>query len=322
MTRILTRDDVARLLTPDDCLTAVETVFRALGEAQIPPPQSLGLRSDEGTFHIKAAVGEHFVAKVNANFPANPSARGLPTIQGVLVLMDVSDGTLLAIIDSALLTALRTAAATAVAAKYLARVDARTLAIIGCGMQAGPHVDAVCGVRPIDAVHVFDVDRERAVRFAGETSARTGLAVTVTTSLDQAIASADIIVTATPSRRPVLDIQHLRDGLFIAGVGADNPQKHELSPALLRQSRVVPDVLDHAAAMGDLHHALAAGVMERADIHGELKDVVCGHVPGRRTEKEIFLFDSVGNALQDVAVASVAYRRAIERGMGLDVALQ
>jgi alanine dehydrogenase len=314
MTRILTRDDVASLLTPDDCLHAVEDVFRAYGEGRVAPPQSLGVHVDGGTYHVKAAVADVFAAKVNANFPANPARHGLPLIQGVIVLMDAENGTLLAILDSTLVTALRTAAATAIAAKYLARDDASSLAIVGCGAQARAHVDALRRVRPITAIYACDIDTAAAARFAEETGADV-------VSLAEAVAQSDIVVTCTPSRAPILDVEHLHEGLFIAGVGADNPEKHEISPALLQRSIVVADILEQAATMGDLQHAIAAGVMTRNDVRGELADILTGRVPARRTREEIFVFDSTGNALQDVAVASIAYRRAVERGSGMEVTL-
>lgn len=304
MTRILTRADLETLLTPEDCLTAVEEAFRAYGEGRTAPPKSLGLHSSAGTFHVKAAIADVFAAKINANFPDNPRNHGLPTIQGVIVLMDVERGTLLAILDSAPITTLRTAAATAIATKYLAREDATTLTIIGCGTQGRASVDAIRLVRPITTIYAYDLDPATAARFAADMHAR------VITTLDEAVAQSDIVVTCTTSRTPFLDAPHLHPGLFIAAVGADNPEKHELTPALLAKATVVVDILDQAATMGDLHHALAAGTLTRSAVHAELADIICGRTPARRTPDEVFVFDSTGTALQDVAVAGVAFGRA------------
>src|SRR5216683_1682156 len=136
MTRILTRDDVCQLLTIDDCIDVVETVFRRFGEGSIAPPASLGIHVEGGGFHVKAAaIDRTFAAKINANFPGNPAAHGLPTIQGVIIVSDAGRGTPLAIMDSIEITTLRTAAATAVAAKYLAKRDAAVATICGCGVQ-------------------------------------------------------------------------------------------------------------------------------------------------------------------------------------------
>lgn len=291
MTRFLTRDDVAAVLTIDDCITAVEEIFRAYGERRVPMPQSLGVHAPNGTYHIKAATGENvFAAKINANYPGNPQRHGLPMIQGLIVLYDLDRGTPLAVMESGLITTLRTAAATAVAVKYLARDDAKTLAIIGCGNQGRAHVDAIKRVRKIESVYAFDHHAACEPFIAAS-------------SIDEAVANADIVVTCTPSRTALLDARHLRPGMLVAGVGADNPDKHELAPALLKASRVYVDILEQAATMGDLHHAIAAGVMTREDVVGELADVICGRVAGRRSEDEVTVFDSTGTALQDLAAA-------------------
>jgi alanine dehydrogenase len=314
MTRLLTRNDVAAVLTPADCLRAVEEAFRSYGEGRGAEPKSVGFHAPDGTFHIKAAMADVLATKINANFPGNPSAHRLPTIQGVIVVMDCRRGTTLAILDSTLITALRTAAATAVAAKYLARPNARKLAVIGCGIQGRASVDALRAVRPIDEVLAYDIDAACADLFAREV-----MNARAVRTVDEAVHTADIVVTCTPARTPILDAHHLHPGLFIAAVGADNPEKQELTPALLAQTRIVADILEQAAAMGDLHHALQSGAVRREDVHGELAAVICGRVPGRTSDDEIFVFDSTGTALQDVAVSSLAVTRAFERSQGMEI---
>ena len=309
MTLLLTRTDLAALLTPADCLTAVEDAFRN----HTAPPVSVGLHAATGTFHIKAAMAGVLAMKLNANFPDNPRRHQLPTIQGIIIVMDLERGTPLAILDSALITTLRTAAATAVAAKYLARRDASTLTVIGCGTQGRASLEGLRLVRPIREVYAYDADPAAADRFARDLGAR------AVTDFDDAIAASDIVVTCTTAHAPILDARHLHPGLFLAAVGADNPKKQELTPALMREARVVADVLEQAATMGDLHHALDAGAMRREDVHGELADVLRGRVAARQSDDEVFVFDSTGTALQDVAVASLAYSRAAERGVGLEI---
>jgi alanine dehydrogenase len=322
MTRILTATDVAALLTIDDCIAAVETAFREFGEGRIAPPQTLGVHADRGTFHVKAAAADVFAAKINANFPNNPRQNGLPAIQGLIVVMNVDSGTPLGILDSTLITTLRTAAATAVAAKHLSRESSRTMTIIGCGIQGRAQAEALLRVRTITKVFAFDADPAAVEQFAHDMSYRLGIEVVAGDSIDNAIAESDIVITCTPARSPILGIEHRHAGLFIAGVGADNPEKNELAPALLAQSRVVPDILDQAALMGDLHHAIDAGAMTRDDIHAELAGILCGRVPGRSNDDEVFIFDSTGTALQDVATASIALMRAVERGIGVEVAFR
>lgn len=319
MTRLLRRHDIAAVLTLADCLEAVEEAFRDHGSGTTSPPMSLGMHAASGTFHVKAAMAGLFAVKVNGNFPENPRARQLPTVQGVIVLMDGERGTPLAILDSAVITTLRTAAATSVATKHLARTEARTVTVIGCGIQGRANLEALTLVRRLSRAYAIDSDPEAAGLFARDLQEKLGIEVSATRPLESAVAESDIVVTCTPSRSPVLDAHHLHPGLFIAGVGADNPQKHELSPALLRGSRVVVDILEQAATMGDLHHAIDAGLLTREDVHGELGELLCGRVEGRRREDEIFVFDSTGTALQDVAVASIAFERAVERNRGVEI---
>lgn len=306
MTRILTRRELEPLMTIADCIPAVEEAFGGTIDAA-----TSGMHAANGTFHVKMAIGERFAVKINANFPDNPRRHGLPTIQGVVVLYDLERGTPLAILDSAFITALRTAAATAVAAKHLARRDAATATIVGCGTQGRAALEALLHVRPL--TRVFAIDPAASLSHAS-------VEVIAQASIDDAVAASDIVVTCTPSRTAILDERHLHPGLFIAATGADNPQKQELAPALMRATRVVADVLEQAATMGDLHHAIAAGAMTREDVHGELADVIRGRIAARVSDDEVFVFDSTGTALQDVAVATLALRRAEEREVGIEVA--
>jgi ornithine cyclodeaminase/alanine dehydrogenase-like protein (mu-crystallin family) len=302
MTLLLTGSDVADLLTLDDCIAAVEEAFRAHGEGRLHPPGILSAHEERGAFHIKtAAVNGRFGAKANANFPGQ-----VPSIQGVMLLFDASNGRPLAILDSIELTVLRTGAATAVAAKYLARRDSRTAMIYGAGRQGRVQLDAVSRVLPIERVYVHDVDQERAEKFAYETGAQVRLAE-----------SPDVIITCTPSKQAFLETP----APFIAAVGADNPSKSEIAPSLMRSSRVVADLADQCAEIGDLRTAIAAGAMSRDDVHAELGAIVAGRKPGRTRDDEVFIFDSTGIGFQDTAAASIAYDRAIRGGRGLEVNL-
>jgi alanine dehydrogenase len=324
-TLVLTRSDVADLLDLDACIAAVEQAFRAHGETR-PPTGVLGMPVPGGGFHIKAGVLEidgrsYFAAKTNANFPGNPEQHGLPTIQGVIVLADAAQGTPLAVIDSMEITSLRTAAATAVAARYLARADAHSVAIIGCGVQGRIQLKAVARGRTIDQVRLYDRDRSRAEKMARPLARAMKADVSVADSPRAAARPSDIVITCTSSHEPLLTAGDVMAGSFVAGVGADHPEKNELAPSLLAASRVVVDVLDQAATIGDLHHALAAGAMKREDVAAELGSIVAGRDPGRTTAEQLFVFDSTGMALQDVAAAAVVYERARKAKRGRKVRL-
>lgn len=306
-TLLLARADVERLLTPEVCIAAVADAFRrhALGETS--PPGVLGMHAGAGSFHVKAAgLDGAFAAKLNANFPGNP-ARGLPTIQGVVIVSDAQDGRLLALMDSMAITALRTAAASAVAAKHLARANGDTLLICGCGAQAPAQLAALLAVRRPKRVLAYDLDPARAARLAG---------ATVVTDLRRAVGESDIVVTCTTARRYFITRDMVRPGTFIAAVGADHDDKQEIEPQLMASAKVVTDLTEQAAAIGDLHHALDAGVMSLECVHAQLGEVVAGTKPGREGDGEITIFDSTGTGLQDAAAALAVYRRAARERPG------
>jgi ornithine cyclodeaminase/alanine dehydrogenase-like protein (mu-crystallin family) len=208
-----------------------------------------------------------------------------------------------------------------VAARYLARRDASTVTICGCGEQGRSQLRALAAVRPLRTVHAFDVDRARATQFAAEMSQELELDVQAAVALNEQTRASDIWVTCTPARRWFVGRAHVAPGAFVAAVGADHPEKQEIDPELLAGSTLVVDVLQQCASIGDLHHALDAGVMTTGDVHAELADVVAGSRPGRRREDEIIVFDSTGTALQDVAAAALVYDRARATGIGVPVDL-
>ena len=323
--RVFSRRDVLDLLSLTDCIAAVENAFRLHAEGRTLGPGVLGVPAGRGGFHIKAAglLGERswFAAKTNANFPENPQRFGLPTIRGTVVLADAETGEPLAVMDSASVTALRTGAATAVAAKFLARRDSRSAAIVGCGVQGETQLAAIAAVLPLQHVRVLDTDLARAEDLAKRAARDLGLRVEVSGDLRDALRSSDVCVTCTPSRSAFVSRDDVRPGTFVAAVGADNQGKQELEPALLASATLVVDVLDQCAEIGELQHVLAGGLMTRDQVHAELGDVVTGRRPGRTRSDEIIVFDSTGTALQDVAAAIVVYERGRAMGRGIEVKL-
>jgi ornithine cyclodeaminase/alanine dehydrogenase-like protein (mu-crystallin family) len=301
---LISRRELASLMDLDAYYRAVESAFRAHAEGRATVPMPLHIAVEGGGFHAKGAFidagpEERFAAvKVNSNFPGQP-ARGLPTIQGAVLLYDAQDGRLLAILDSAEITSKRTAAAGAVAGAPpgAARLeDDRHLRM----RRAGPR--AACGHRPRVADRAgVGVGRDFAAaeRFAKEMSKSLRFEVTAV----REIADADVIVTATSAREPFL--RTVSPGTFIAAIGADNPHKSEIHPDLMATAKVVTDLTSQAIAMGDLHHAPGVAV------HAELGEILAGRKPGRESDAEIIVFDSTGVAIQDVAAAACAYQRAV-----------
>jgi alanine dehydrogenase len=326
-TLVLTRSDVSRLLTLDDCIGAIESAFRAHGEDPAPAPSVLGFPASGGGFHVKAAgltpaLGRpYFAVKTNSNFSANRERHGLPAIQGAIALFDGADGRLLALMDSIEITILRTGAATAVAATYLARPNSSIAAICGCGNQGRVQLESLCRVLPIRNVRAFDADPQKSQAFAAEMSRKLSIDVIAEPDLSRALAGADVCVTCTPSRSPFLRREHVAPGTFVAAVGADSEDKQELAADLVASSTLVADVVEQCASIGELHHALEAGLLPRDSPPRTLGEVVAGKRPGRVDGAEITIFDSTGTALQDVAAAAIAFERAVAKGAGFPVGL-
>lgn len=319
-TLLLSRAEIAELLTLDDCIAAVEEAFRQHGRGETAPPRVLGMPATDGGFHIKAAMlgrpSPFFAAKLNGNFFHNRERFNLPNIQGLIVLCDATNGLPLAVMDSIEITILRTGAATAVAARYLARPDSTTATICGCGNQGRVQLRALKRILPLRHVYVFDVKEDHARSLAAELAPELGVEIEVVKDPAEAIGRSDVCVTCTPAKKYFVRREQVSPGTFIAAVGADNEEKQELDPELLLEGRVVPDILEQCVEIGDLHHAIAEGLMRPESVHGELGGIVAGRKPGRTSPEEITIFDSTGTALQDVAAAAVVYERATQQGRG------
>lgn len=310
-TLLLTQSQVAELAEMDAIVEAVEDVFRAFakGEAYMPPKVYLDLPQFEGDFRaMPAAFGEWAGIKWVNSHAHNLARHKLPTVMGLYVLSDPDRAVPLAVMDATWLTALRTGAAAAVATRHLARSSARTLGLIGAGVQARTILQAHAVVRPDLGVLVADRDPAVAEAFA---AAYGGRAV----SLEEAC-GADIVCTATPSRTPVVQRVWVRDGAHLNAMGADAEGKQELDVQILRDARVFVDDLAQAAHSGEINVPLHRGEIAESDLAGGLGDVIAGTLAGRRTDAELTVFDSTGLAVQDLAVAARLYTLAQARGIG------
>lgn len=315
---LLTRSDVASLLTLDDHIQAVEDAFRKHAANQALKPELMHVDAPDGEFHIKAGgVPPYFALKSNGGFFRNSAKFGLPNIQGLILLCDAQNGSPLAVMDSTEITRKRTGAATAVAARHLARPESACAVICGCGNQGKIQLESLARVLPLRKAFAWSRRPERAQAFAAEMSARLSIEVVPAAELDAALAGSDVCATCTPAKGWFLASQDVPDGMFIAAVGADSPDKQELEPALTARAKLVTDILDQCARVGELHHAIAAGLMTRQSAHAQLGEVIAGTRPGRESAAETIVFDSTGTALQDVASAAAAYQRAMELGKGV-----
>ena len=309
LTLVLDRRAVRELMDMGDVLAAVEQAFRDLGQGRAAQPSKSYIAVPDGDFRAMPAALPGAAGLKWVNVHTGNAARGLPTVMGVMLLNDPATGYPIAIMDGTDLTAFRTGATAAIASKYLARRDARTLGIVGAGRQAYSQVEAHRLLFDITSVLVYDLDPARAAKLA---AAFPGLPVAFK-PLEE-VAAADIICTLTPSREPYLKKAWLRPGAHVNAVGADAKGKEELDPGILNAARVVVDDVKQASAAGEINVPVSKGLFSVENIHATLADLVTGAKPGREDADGITVFDATGVAVEDVAVASVLYKKAIERG--------
>ncbi|MCY3770570.1 MAG: ornithine cyclodeaminase family protein [Gemmatimonadetes bacterium] len=317
--RLLSRSDVASVLTMPDVIEAVEEGFRSAGEKDHVPirlPVHVADRPSVALFMPAYLYGSNTLgAKVVSAFHDNP-ARGLPMITGFYVLCDAETGRLIALMDATFLTGIRTAAASAVATKYLAREDAKVLGVIGTGVQGGFHVDAITAVRPIERIVVYNrtVDRGRA--FAEGLESR-GMSCRLVCSAAECAAEADVLAVCTSSSTPLFDGDLVRPGTHVNAVGVFTPDSQEMDATLIRRARVYVDTYEGAfEEAGDIIVPLRAGDITRDHVLAELTELVTGRQEGRTSDAEVTVFKSVGYAMEDAVTARLAYERATASGVG------
>ena len=311
---ILNEQEIRELVDADAARTAMADAFRALhlGGATLASVISLPFGDPVGVAHIKAGhlhSDAVWTAKVSADFyPEN----GNGTVHsGLMLVLSSVDGTLRSVLlDNGYLTELRTGGAGALAADMLSRQASRTVAIVGAGNQARYQLEALLLVRPIEDVRIASRTRSRAEDFANETAKTHGLRATALDSVAEAVRGADIILTTTPSPAPLVFADWLEPGVHITAVGSDEPSKQELDPMVLARADVVAvDDAGQTARIGELHHAIDAGVRSEADVV-TLGALVNG-ATGRTREDEITVADLTGVGVQDAAIAALVLRRAL-----------
>jgi len=327
---VLSHRDVLAALAPDACADAMAAVLagHARGETFLPlrsvmrPPDAagfLGLMPAWGAAHDEAAAA--FALKAVVIIPGNP-ARGLDAHQGLVTLFDGQTGQPTAILDASAVTLIRTAAVTAVATSVLARRDAKTLAILGAGVQARAHLRALAGVREFGEVRVYAPTQEHARRLA-EQAGDAFESSCVAASPADALRGADVVVAATSSREPVLRREWLAPGAHVNAVGASTPAAREIDTATVAASALFCDSRESLRnEAGEFLLAVADGAIPgEQHVRAELGEVLAGMAPGRRDEGELTLFRSLGLGIEDLAAARVAVAAATEQGLGTEVEL-
>lgn len=323
--RIISKKEVENSLTMRGAIEIVREAFIELstGTAIIPPRIHLSVeKRNSTTLVMPAFLGgtDALACKIVSVFPNN-SALHLPIIHGLVVLIEAESGKPLALIEGASLTALRTGAASGLATNLLAQKDAKTLAIIGAGTQSKAQIEAVCLVREIEKIWIYDRLLESAQKFVRDIQTKINSEIIVAESAKQAVAQADIICTATTSKQPVFDGNFLRNGTHVNGIGSFTSQMQEVDfKTLQRASKIVVDSRENCLKeAGELVQAIEQKVINETDIYAEIGEIAEGFKIGRENESEITFFKSVGNAVQDVAIAKAIYQISIEQNLGVVV---
>jgi len=319
---VLNEREIRSLITPAAALEAVRDAFVRLarGQAVLPGVINLDLPRSRGEVHVKGAHLEgtpFFSIKEAAGFYDNPR-QGLPVGSGLILVFDAASGLLRALLcDNAYLTELRTASAGALAAELLARREIERAAMIGCGNQARYQLESLLLVRRPKRLAVWGRRLDAAETYAREMEAKHGLPVVAVANAREAVLGAELIVTVTPSREPVVEAGWVSAGAHVTAVGSDGPDKIELDPALLaRADKVVADRLDQCLRLGEIHHAVERGVLALERVYGELGEIAAGTKAGRTRDDEITVADLTGVGVQDAAVSNLVVAEAQRRGMG------
>jgi alanine dehydrogenase len=324
--RLLTEPQVKSLLSMDELVTAMESALARFSSGDVLQPvrSVLSVGPTHAFFGLMPAYVEsppRLGAKLVTVFNANVQ-RGLPSHLATIVLFDPETGSLVAIMDGRYITEARTAAVSAVSARYLARRDAASMAIVGSGVQARSHLEAYAEVRALRQVRVWSPQARSRERFVSEMSRHVPVPIAAVDSAEDAVRDADLVVLATSSPTPVLDDRWVKTGAHVVSVGACRPDQRELDPALVARSRLFVD--SRAAALvesGDVVMGVREGRFAGDHIRGELGEVVLGRVAGRESELEVTIFKSLGMAVEDVTAADLVFRRAVETGAGTELML-
>ena len=321
---VLSERDVSALIDIEELIQALEQahVQFSTGKAVMPVRQVVPLPEIRGRMSsMPAYLSDDRVLgmKVVTYFQDNPR-QGLPAILATISLYSAETGKLVAVMDGTYITAIRTACASAMATRILANPETPVMGILGAGVQARAHVRALCKVRRIHRIKVYSPSGKSARRLKEELGPEVGVNIEPVATAEEAVRGADLVVTATTAKEPVLRVDWLKPGVHINAVGSHRPDVRELDAVTVKRAKVVVDSREAIMAeCGDILLAIKEGAITQDHIHGEVGETLAGKKAGRTSPEEITLYKSVGVAVQDVATAQLVYKKAVERKVGTNV---
>jgi alanine dehydrogenase len=312
-TLVLTKQEIEQIIKMDTVINLVEQAFyeHGLGKAKMPAKVYLDLNEKLGDFRAMPAyvLGSCGLKWVSV-YPNN-RRKGLPTILASLILNDPETGYPLALMEATLITNYRTGAAGAVASKYLAKPGAKSLGLVGSGVQAEKQMEAICQLFDIQKILVWSRSDNSISKFIREHPSYPLKKASI-----ERVCSCDIVCTTTPSRKPLVKLEWLQPGSHINAIGADAVGKRELEPEILKKAKLVVDDEEQAIHSGEINVPFRQGLLEEKDIYATLGKIVANKKPGRAGD-EITVFDSTGLAIQDLTVAKFIYETALKQNLGL-----
>ena len=323
---LLSREDIKSVVTMKDMIEADKTAFKMTVDGTVKTPLRTVIDGKyDGAFLFMPAYAPELDAaamKVIDIFPHNVD-NGKMTSPAQVMLIDGKDGYVIALLDGTYVTQLRTGASSGAAFDLLAKKDCKRGALIGTGGQAATQLEAMLAARKLDEVKIYDLNAERCQAFAEQMQKELvdyGAKITAAESSDECIEDADLIITVTPSAKPVFDGTKVKEGATISCVGTYEPHKHEMDPAILpRASKIICDSKEAALSeTGDLLIPIKEGIISETDILGSLGDVINGTIKGRENDDEIIVYETVVVAAQDLVAAKVIYDKAVEVGKGMN----
>lgn len=323
-TLLISDSEIEKLISIGETIETVEDAFTAkgLGKVQMPPKSYIYFEEFNGDFRVMPAYLEETGAagvKIVNSHPDNPESKGLPTVMAIVVLLNPENGKITAIMDGTEITSLRTGAAGAIAAKHLARSESNIVGMIGTGTQAKTQLKALSEIFDLKEVSAYSDRRDEKEEFARSMNSEFRAGVKPVESVKEAVQDADVIVSTTPVRSPIISDEWIPEGAHINAIGADAKGKQELDPRILKRAKIVVDDWEQASHSGEINVPLSKGEISKRDIYADIGEIVTGKKEGRTSGDEITVFDSTGLAVQDIGTAWRAYRKALKIDAGNEV---
>jgi alanine dehydrogenase len=321
-TLLLNKEEVRRLISMREVIGTVERAYKAFNSDQVVQPGYVGIHLPSPRGEIDFKLGYFTANEVismkasSGGFGDNPAVHGLPTNMGTILLFDARTCALMCVMDGSLLTGLRTGASGAVSVKALARKNAKKITSIGTGIQARMQIRAINEVMKIEAIHAWDGNPEALRQYKTDIEAEFGIPVVMASSKKEAVGQADILITTTRGKGPLVEAAWVRPGTHIVAIGTDQQGKQELEPEIFRNAKIVNDSIEQCIEKGETWHPLDQKIIAKSDIHGEIGEILLGKKPGRENDEEITIFDSTGMAIQDNTTAYKIYQNAMNEQLG------